>query len=145
VYLYTPRMSDEGPRRSKTREIALAAVILISIAVCLFCFVLGKLLKQTTEQTKQHVEACGIALEAAGAGIMKREPLSNTGTQLVQAGTELRTLSELVKGLAPDRVEAKDVCQRMQVAATKMIEAGTGLMGVPKPKATGKSWLKGGR
>jgi hypothetical protein len=101
----------------------------------LFLVLLGK--------SAVHAQACSVSLEAAGAGILQREPLPSIGEKLVQAGTSVQSLSELIGVLVPERQEAKDAGQRMAVAASKMIEAGNGLQGI-MPKATGKSFLKGG-
>ena len=92
----------------------------------------------------QLVQDCSDALEAAGAAILKRESIPSIGAHLVQAGAALNDLSPLVVALAPDRREAQESSQRLQFAADKMNQAGNELQGI-QPKATGKSWLKGGR
>jgi hypothetical protein len=91
----------------------------------------------------EHVQACSVALEAAGAGIMRRQPLASIGASIVTAGTSLQPLSILMTALDPDKQESKDAGQRMLVASEKMMEAGNELRGV-KAKPSGKSWMKGG-
>ena len=94
-------------------------------------------------KTVQHVKSGGAALEEAGAKIMRRDAIPSIGQSFVQAGTEFEALSASILALAPGKKEAQDSSQRMSVASSKMIEAGNGLQGI-MPKATGKSWLKGG-
>jgi hypothetical protein len=95
------------------------------------------------EATVVHFEACSVALEAAGAGILLRKPLATIGLSIAAAGADLEQLSFLITALDADKVEAKDAGQRVTVAAEKMIEAGNALQGVA-PKPSKKSWLKGG-
>ena len=74
---------------------------------------------------------------------MRRDAIPSIGENLVEAGKQLDTLAPLFAELAPERQEAKDAYNRMSIASSKMIEAGNGLQGI-LPKASGKSWLKGG-
>lgn len=92
-----------------------------------------------------HVDACSVALEAAGAGILQKKPIGTIGASIVAAGKDLQQLSTLITALNADKgeAEAKEAGQRCTVAAEKMIEAGNALQGVA-PKPSGKSWLKGG-
>lgn len=94
-----------------------------------------------------HVDACSIALEAAGAGILQKKPIATIGMSIASAGAHLQQLSTLITALvnadADKQEEAKESGQRCTFAAEKMIEAGNALQGIaPAPSA--KSWLKGG-
>jgi hypothetical protein len=90
-----------------------------------------------------HVDACSVALEAAGAGILLRKPLATIGVSIAAAGADLQQLSSIFTALDSGKMEAKEAGQRLTFAAEKMIEAGNALQGVA-PKPSGKSWLKGG-
>jgi len=91
----------------------------------------------------EHLQSCGVALEAAGAGIMMRKSLAEIGASIATAGADLQLLSPLIGALDPEKTECMEAGQRMTFAAEKMVEAGNQLQGV-QPKTTGKSWLKGG-
>lgn len=88
------------------------------------------------------MQACSVALEAAGAGIMLRKPVGSIGSSITAAGADLQQLSTLIAALDSDKTESKDAGQRLAFAAEKMIEAGNALQGVMQ-KPSGKSWLKG--
>jgi hypothetical protein len=114
------------------------------------CFILishshsnSLLIHYFAEVAVEHVEACSVALEAAGAGILQRKPLGTIGSSIAAAGADLQLLSTLITALDADKAEAKEAGQRLTFAAEKMIEAGNALQGVA-PKPSGKSWLKGG-
>ena len=95
-----------------------------------------------TASAIRHVEVCSKSLEAAGAGIMKKLPVSDIGVNLVACGESMKLLSASIQALAPDTKEAKESSQRMMFAADQMIVAGNELQGKSeKPK--GKAWLKG--
>lgn len=85
----------------------------------------------------------GETLEAAGAGILRRSPLSEVGDHLVGCGNQLEQLSCQILELVPDASNGQVSSQRMAYASEKMIEAGNELRGVQKNKPKGKSWLKG--
>jgi hypothetical protein len=93
--------------------------------------------------------AASQALEATGAAILQKQPLSLVGEQLKAAGEQLEYLSKCIEEISsstllPEPIEDGIVSsQRMKYASEKMIEAGTELKGEPKPKPQGKSWLKG--
>jgi hypothetical protein len=90
------------------------------------------------------MQACGNKLEAAGAGIMRRETVVYIGENLMGAGEELGRLALGVGKIHPDLEEIRLSGQRMLYAGEKMREAGNNLMGVqPQVKKGGKSWLKG--
>lgn len=96
-----------------------------------------------------RVDGCGTALESAGEALMKRQSAPAIGQLLRVAGDELRALSTLLANLSPGETVAQDAAQRCRYAAERMLLAGTNLLppdenGSNKPKATGKSWLKGG-
>ncbi len=90
-----------------------------------------------------HVDACSVALEAAGAGILQKKSIATVGMSIASAGADLQQLSTLITALDVDKQEAKEAGQRCTFAAEKMIEAGNALQGIA-PKPSGKSWLKGG-
>jgi hypothetical protein len=94
-------------------------------------------------KTVDSMAFCGETLEAAGAGIMQQRPLGDIGGKLVECGEKLLVLAEQILELAPDLEDCKMSCQRMTFASERMIVAGNELKGTPKPKAKGKSWLKG--
>ena len=100
-------------------------------------------LADTIQKSVSVLQDCSTALEEAGAAIMQREQMIVVGMKLVQAGSAMQTLSPLILSLSSERQEAEDSAQRMSAAAKKMTEAGNNLQGI-QPKATGKSWLKGG-
>lgn len=95
------------------------------------------------ELAVEHIQSCSVALEAAGAGIMMRQPLVSIGGSIAAAGADLEKLSPLFAALDSGKMESKDAGQRLAFAAEKMIEAGNALKGVVA-KPSGKSWLKGG-
>lgn len=97
------------------------------------------------EASLQPMKDAGIALEAAGSGIMQGRASQQTivGQQFVGCGGSLRLLSELMLELptlttneksgtrhSQKNKELVNLCsQRMQFAAEKMIEAGNNLVG----------------
>mmetsp|Transcript_15696 Transcript_15696/g.29606 ORF Transcript_15696/g.29606 Transcript_15696/m.29606 type:complete len:266 (+) Transcript_15696:83-880(+) len=89
------------------------------------------------------IKGCGEKLEAAGAGIMRRETGVYIGEKLVGAGEDLGQLALGVQQIHPDLEEIRTSGQRMLYAAEKMKEAGNNLMGVEQQEKKGKSWLKG--
>lgn len=90
-----------------------------------------------------NMQSTGEILEAAGACIMKKQPVEKMGMNLVDCGNGLQTMSLQIADLAPEQNDCNVSSQRMAYAAEKMIEAGNELQGAPKPKAKGKGWLKG--
>ena len=108
--------------------------------------ILGRLGNMTgpTEATIQPLSESAILLEAAGAGIMQRLPLSQIGANLHDSGLNLEDLATRVTNLAPDIAEAAESSNRMAYAAEKMKEAGDNLRGTKLKKVVkGKSWIKG--
>ena len=89
------------------------------------------------------MSVCGASLEASGAAILCRRPVAEVGSKLVECGESLKVLSLKLKELAPDVQDGDNSSQRMGYASERMILAGNELLGTPKPKAKGKSWLKG--
>jgi hypothetical protein len=82
-------------------------------------------------------ENAAVSLEAAGAGIMQKLPLSEIGGKLVECGDNFEKLSQLLEPIAPE-------CSgRMIFGSEKMKQAGNNLAGVQKEKPKGKAWLKG--
>jgi hypothetical protein len=84
-----------------------------------------------------------VALEAAGAGIMRREKLSTIGDQLVKAGESVGSLSTTMFFDGEDSAPMGLARQRMSVAAELIAVAGKELVGIKSP-GTGRSFLKGG-
>lgn len=85
----------------------------------------------------------GNDLEAAGACIMIRDPVSEVGVKLGSCGRELEEISKQLLDLAPEhQVESIECSQRMAYAAQQMVEAANELKGEKKPTPTGKGWLK---
>lgn len=84
-----------------------------------------------------------VALEAAGAGIMRRSALAEVGGNLVLCGDTLILLSGVIREMAPDVKEAEISSQRMAFGAERMKEAGNNLLGTKQEKPKGKAWLKG--
>ena len=100
-------------------------------------------LKDQISNIVPHMLNSGTTLEAAGAGIMKRETVIEIGTQLVECSVALESFALGIQQLPPSVEETKVSGQRMLYAAEKMKEAGNNLMGVQPEKKKGKSWLKG--
>lgn len=110
-------------------------------ALLLLLFIDGCM--DATEPMVQTMTVAGVTLEAAGAGIMMRSPLSQIGGSMASCGTQLQELSQQILQLSSDSSNCKISSQRMAYAAEKMMEAGNELMGSPKTKPKGKGWLKG--
>mmetsp|Transcript_5120 Transcript_5120/g.9402 ORF Transcript_5120/g.9402 Transcript_5120/m.9402 type:complete len:235 (+) Transcript_5120:90-794(+) len=90
----------------------------------------------TIESAVTPARNAHFALEAAGAGIMQRLPLSEIGGKLVECGDNFELLSQRLEPIAPE-------CSgRMVFGSEKMKEAGNNLAGVQKEKPKGKAWLK---
>eukprot|EP00977_Amphora_coffeiformis_P014010 scaffold3823_cov195-Amphora_coffeaeformis.AAC.20 len=95
----------------------------------------------------------GQALEAAGAGILQRLPVTDVGARLTDAAAQLDTLSKLIPQLVVVVVVVHDspstdgelAGQRLAFCAQQMTRAGQELQqGVVPTQPKGKSWLKGG-
>lgn len=101
-------------------------------------------LKSILEQMIPIMSTSGQALEDAGAGIMKKESVSDIGKKLVICGDALEQLAMQIGRLNTSALqEGQDSKGRMLYAAEMMKLAGNNLMGVlPEPKK-GKGWLKG--
>ena len=93
------------------------------------------------EQMQDPFLTGGQALEAAGAGILQRLPLTDIGARLTDAATQLHTIATLIPQLHADGELAG---QRLDFCAQQMTKAGQELQGVVPDKPKGKSWLKGG-
>jgi len=96
------------------------------------------------ESSLVPIKTVCLALESAGAGIMKRSSLKEIGSRFVEGGISLVQLSGIVGDILTDSENAKLSSQRMKYAGEKMQEAGNELAGIPKEKPKGKGWLKGG-
>ena len=83
------------------------------------------------------------SLESAGAAILQRREVAETGKGLYECGEALEELAKCIRSVSPDVNEASESCDRMTFAALKMREAGDNLRGVEKAKPKGKAWLKG--
>ena len=80
-------------------------------------------------------------MEAAGAGILQRIPITHIGQHLADAAAQLATISALI----PQLHESAELSgQRLGFCAEQMTKAGHELQGVVPDKPKGKSWLKGG-
>ena len=92
------------------------------------------------------MDACSVALEAAGKALLQRQSLQTVGKYLVTAGEALAILSKLFGELSEEHSVSKDAGQRCGYASEQMILAGSNLLPADqsKPKPAGKSWLKGG-
>ena len=101
-------------------------------------------LKQAVESMVEPLERSATTLEAAGAGIMKKETYVAIGEKMFQVGESFGELAILIQKIGePDLEETKISGQRMLYAAEKMREAGNNLRGIAPAKKKGKSWLKG--
>lgn len=101
-------------------------------------------LKEQIEAMVPFMLESGNSLEAAGAGIMKRERIVEIGEKFVLAAGSLEALALGIQKIgAGDLEETKISGQRMLYAAEKMKEAGNNLMGIAPEKKKGKGWLKG--
>lgn len=110
------------------------------------CFVVA------TEPMVIYLSSTGRLLEAAGAALLQRQPLSVLGRNLVAAGNELAILSGLYKTLASSKGQqqttnlvVQDAAQRCLYASQQMIDAGTRLLPMDeRPKtmtsSMGKQW-----
>ena len=99
--------------------------------------------------------AASSALEAAGATILQRRPITEVGDQLVTAAEQFDALAAKIYELSSTTTTATTATtledpatvssQRMKYCSEQMKLAGQELQqGGPKPTAkTGKSWLKG--
>lgn len=95
-------------------------------------------------------------LEAAGAGILKRQPLHGVGIRLVETSVQLEKLSRIVEELSQSSSSTSMEpygdgmlsAQRMAYGAERMKVAGMELMkggdGTNSPKSSSKAWLKNG-
>ena len=72
----------------------------------------------------RHVESCSTNLEAAGADIMRKQPVSDIGARLVICGESMKELSVGIQAIAPDCKEAQESSQRMAFGADRMVLAG---------------------
>jgi hypothetical protein len=93
------------------------------------------------EQMIEPLEITGKSLEAAGAGILQRIPITNIGRHLADAATALSVVATLLPQLDSSGTLAG---QRLTFCSDKMKEAGQELQGIKPTPAKGKSWIKGG-
>ena len=108
------------------------------------------------QSSAAYLKKSSIALEAAGAGIMQRLPVTQIGERIHESGEELVQLSysiSSISGLLEDSTENEDVqsCNTLKLCSEKILNAGekmkiagNNLSGVQVDKPKGKSWLKGG-
>lgn len=101
-------------------------------------------LASAIEVARTPLSASGTSLEAAGAGIMQRSPLTDIGESMYNCGETLESLAAAIGDLSSFS-EASESSQRMKYASEKMKEAGDNLRGTTpeKKKPKGKSWIKG--
>ena len=89
----------------------------------------------------------GTTLESAGELLMKYQPLTEIGASLEQCGLSLQEFAVKIPVLGDSQQHDGVVSgQRMEYAATKMIESGLALQqtqNTSKPKPKGKGWIKG--
>jgi hypothetical protein len=100
----------------------------------------------STESTTSYVDRCCVALEAAGAAIMRRDSVGSIGGHLVTAGESLHLLSSTmfpsslnVANINSHEASAKE---RLDFSSEQMILAGNELQG-NRVLSQGKSWLLG--
>lgn len=100
-------------------------------------------LASAIEVASKPLDLSGHSLEAAGAGIMQRAPVTDIGESLCNCAESLGNLATAIGDLSSFS-EASESCQRMKYASEKMKEAGDNLRGTkPDKKPKGKAWIKG--
>ena len=97
------------------------------------------------EKIVPSMKECSEFLEAAGAGIMRMDPVNKIGDNLYKSGEKMDEISAELKSIAPTIRASVESGQRMAFAAERMQQAGSSLSGKEKKKPPkGKAWLKGG-
>jgi len=96
------------------------------------------------EEMLPHLVTCGASLEAAGARVMQRFPVSDVGEKIHECGVSLELVAAAIQRLGPDETDAIKSSQRLTFAAERMREAGNLLKGTVQAKTQkGKGWIKG--